>query len=330
MSIKKSNYSILVDVDLDVENINKQLKDVQKNIKPLTIPGVKETNKDLKETGKSLDNVSSSIGNTEEAMLGASLTFQAANEVLRRTVDIISSMVEQVYALDSAIIEFQKVSDLSGQSLDSYISKLNDMGDSVARTGSEMLEAATDFRKNGFNDEDSAQLAQIATMFQNVSDETISAGESASFIIAQMTAFGIAAEDASKIIDSVNEVANNFSVSSGDLSKSLGIVASSSSAMGNSLEETLGMLTAITEITRNSSKASRGLNTIMANLAQVLDENSSNGVKIVKIFEDLGLSMMDSTGQLKTGYELLSELAGVWKTLDGNTQKYISTTIAGK
>ena len=28
---------------------------------------------------------------------------------------------------------------------------------------SEMVEAATEFRKNGFNDEDAAQLAQVAT-----------------------------------------------------------------------------------------------------------------------------------------------------------------------
>lgn len=121
-----------------------------------------------------------------------------------------------------------------------------------------MLESITEFRKNGFNDEDAAQLGQLAAMFQNVSDEAISAGDSASFIISQMVAFGIEAENASSIVDSVNETANRFSVSSGDLAKSLGIVASSSAAMGNSMEETLGLLTAITEVTRNSSKASRG------------------------------------------------------------------------
>lgn len=104
-----------------------------------------------------------------------------------------------------------------------------------------MLEAATEFRKNGFNDEDAAQLGQIASMYSNVSDEAISASESASFIISQMVAFGIEAENAESIIDAVNETANNFSVSSGQLATSLGVVASSSSAMGNSMQETLGL-----------------------------------------------------------------------------------------
>lgn len=69
-----------------------------------------------------------------------------------------------------------------------------------------MLESATQFRKNGFNDEDAAQLGRVASMYQNVSDEATSASESANFIIAQMVAFGIEAENAEHIIDSVNEV----------------------------------------------------------------------------------------------------------------------------
>lgn len=68
----------------------------------------------------------------------------------------------------------------------------------------------------------------------------------------------------------------------------------------------------------------------MANLASVLDDTSSNGKKIVEIFDDLSISMKDqNTGQLKTGYELLSELSGAWKGLNSDTQKYIATTIAG-
>lgn len=197
-----------------------------------------------------------------------------------------------------------------------------------------MIEAATQYRKNGFNDEDSAQLAKISSMFQNVADETISAGDAADFIISQLIAFnqtsGDVASNAEHIVDVINEVANSFSVSSGDLSQGLSVVASSSAAMGNSLEQTVGLMTAITETTRSASKASRGLNSIMANLASVLDDSSSNGEKIKAIYSDLGLAMEDSNGQLKSGYELLSDLAGKWNTLDGNTQKYIATTLAGE
>ena len=73
-----------------------------------------------------------------------------------------------------------------------------------------MVEGATQFRKNSFNDQDSAQLAQISAMFQNVADETLSAGEAAEFIISQLIAFnqatGDVAGNAQHIVDALNEV----------------------------------------------------------------------------------------------------------------------------
>lgn len=196
-----------------------------------------------------------------------------------------------------------------------------------------MVESATQYRKNGFNDEDAAQLAKITSVFQNVSDEATSASEAASIIISQLIAFGHAGDDATEyaqhFADAVNEVANSFAVSTGDLANGLKVVASSSSAMGNSLEETIGLMVAVTEQTRNASKASRGINTIMANLAAVLDSSSSNGEKIKQIYSDIGLTMEGENGQLKSGYKLLSDLSGEWAGLSSDTQKYIATTIAG-
>lgn len=192
-----------------------------------------------------------------------------------------------------------------------------------------MVEAASMFRKNGFNDSDAATLAKTATMFQNVSDEAISAGDSASFIISQMIAFGIEAKDAQSIIDKVNETANKFSVSSGDLSKALGIVASTSSAMGNSIDQTLGVVTAITEQTRNASKSARAANTIFSRLAQVVDENSDTGKKLTEIYNNLGIALYDSSGQMRSTYDILADLASKWDSLDKNTQQYIAITSAG-
>jgi TP901 family phage tail tape measure protein len=195
-----------------------------------------------------------------------------------------------------------------------------------------MVSAATEYRKNGFNDKDAAQLAQVSSIFQNVADESISTGDAAQFLISQLIAFNKTTGDvegnAMHIADALNEVANNFAVGTGDLATGLKVVASSSAGMNNSFEQTIGLMTAITEQTKNASKASRGLNAIMANLAQVLDDASSNGKKITTIFEQLGVEMYEN-GQLKSGYDLLAGLAEKWDTLDNNSQKYIATTIAG-
>lgn len=232
MAKSSSQYSILVGVQLQTGDIRKQLEGASKGLK-VTIDtktgqvafkdltsSAKSANDTIKQTGETAKKAGEQIRqsgddtrNASDSMRDAELSFQAANEVFQTTIDIMSSMVDQVFELDTALTEFKKVSDLSGDSLDAYVDKLSEMGNSVGRTGSEMVDAATEFRKNSFNDEDAAQLAQVASVFQNVSDKEIDAGESASFIISQMVAFGdelsrfgSSAEQAGHVIDAVNEV----------------------------------------------------------------------------------------------------------------------------
>ena len=69
-----------------------------------------------------------------------------------------------------------------------------------------MVDAALSFKKSGYSEEDSAELARIASLYQNIADEQITAGDSADFIISQMKAFNIEAGDAEEIINKVNEV----------------------------------------------------------------------------------------------------------------------------
>lgn len=150
-------------------------------------------------------------------------------------------MVKQYANLDKATTEFKKVSDLSGSSLDKYLDKLGQLGKTTGRTTSEMVDAATQFRKNSFGDEDSATLAQVATMYQNVSDTSITAADSASFIISQMKAFNIDASNAVDIIDKVNEVANNFAVGTNDLSSALEVAGSGLRTYNNNIDQTIAL-----------------------------------------------------------------------------------------
>ena len=162
-----------------------------------------------------------------------------------------------------------------------------------------------------------------------MADEAISAEDSASFLIAQMTAFDIPAENAQHIADAVNEVANQFSVSSGDISNSLGNMSAVMAQTGASFEESLGMLTAITEVTRNANKASRGLVSIGSRIVQVVDDSSTTGKALKEIYDELGIALFDSEGQLRSSYDIFYDLSQIWDTLDTNTQNYIASVQAG-
>lgn len=192
-----------------------------------------------------------------------------------------------------------------------------------------MVEAATSFRKNSFNDNDSATLAKVATTFQNVSDEAISASESADFIIAQMKAFNIEAGNAEHIIDAVNAVSNSYAVSSGKLARNLGNMSSALAVGNNSFEESLGLLTAGVEVTRNASKVSRALVSVQSRLNQVIDESSSTGQALTEWYKEHNIAILDQQGQLRSLYDVLTDVAKIWPTLTKNERAYYLNQQAG-
>ena len=111
-----------------------------------------------------------------------------------------------------------------------------------------MVSAATMFRKSGFNDSDDAMLAKVAAQYQNVADTAVSSEDAASSIVSQIRAFGEDASFATTVIDAYNEVANNFSVGTNDLSKAMEVASSGLATYGNEFYEILGLVTAGTEI----------------------------------------------------------------------------------
>ena len=109
-----AQYSILVDVNLQTKQIQEQLNKVKCAKIDLDSSSIRQASKDIQDL---------------------ELNFNSANEVLSKTIDIVSSLASQVLELDTSITEFRKVSDLSGSALDDYVSTLSKMGLAVGRTG---------------------------------------------------------------------------------------------------------------------------------------------------------------------------------------------------
>lgn len=193
-----------------------------------------------------------------------------------------------------------------------------------------MIEAATEFRKNSFNDEDSATLAQVATLYQNVADDAISASDSASIIISQMKAFNIPAENAIHIIDAINAVSNNFAVSSTDVATALSKTSSAMGVLGNDFESTIGLVTAGTEImTGQATKVARGLRTIGNNFAKAANDAGEIEYKVGGATKSLSL-MDETTGDMKSTFQIFKDLKSDWDNMSSSEQQSIALAYAGK
>ncbi len=343
MALNSSNFQILVAATLDAANIQKQLDTISKRYKTIKINLDVDTTS-LNNATNSLNNCKQSITETGKAAQGTSQSigdivskvtkFGAATLIINKFRQAIVDGYGAVKELDASVTEYRKVSELTDSQMGGFIDNARELGLTVARTADEMVEAATEFKKMGNDDSTSLELGRLATMFQNIADEAVSASDSASFINSQMKAFNFTANEAIHVLDAVNEVANNFAVSSGDISTALPKVASTMALAGNSFEETIGLLTAGAELIPNqASRIARGLRSITLNL-QGLNEDGEQvagmAASMQEEFDKLGISLLDEQGQIKSTYEIFSELAEIFPKLDKNTQTYYASLIGGK
>lgn len=309
----------------NIKGLNGQVVQTDKKLKGVrTNSGVYGTiGKDAKQSAGHMKTFGAETLNVTKKVI----QFGAVTAIIRGVTSGLGDMVQNVFELDAALTEFKKVSDLTGKSLDKYTAQAYKAGRETARTGTEMIEAATQFRKMGYSDQQSMQLATTATMFQNIADAEISAGDAALFINSQLKAFNFTADDSMHVIDSVNEVANNFAVGTNDLQLALSKTASAMGGFGNSFEQTIGIITAGTEImVGQPSKVARGWRTIGANITKL--------AKQTDVYRDASgkveIQMRKSDGTMKNTYEFLTDLHKQWGNLNKEQQTAIALEMGGK
>ena len=239
------------EVILEAQLSKTSLSNIQSQIKEIT----KGTKFDIQADSSSVNRLKTSLADLGKESQNAREHTQGLNEIIQKfttwsigaavvnkTKDAIADMVQQVFDLDESLTEFQKVTDLSETELGRFVDKSYETADAVARTGREAVDAATEFSKAGYKDQ-ASDLARIALLYQNIADEQVSTSDATALLVSQMKAFNVEAEDAITIIDQINEVSNNFSVSSSDLATAIPKVSATMAQAGNTMSETIALVT---------------------------------------------------------------------------------------
>lgn len=225
---------------------NTTISQYKKNYKDAS-QAVEENSKAMKTNATSMAKTTDSSKKLGQSMLDIATKvakFYVITKAIQTVQRAMGEAVEVIKNVDSAMTDFAKVSDLSGESLQKYYEQLSNLGKSVYRSGSEMMEGATLFKQAGYTEEQSANLAKVGALFQNISDAQIDASQSASVIISQLKAFNMTSNEAIHVIDAINQSSNEYAVTSSDLSTGLTAAGSALSTYGNSFEETVGLITA--------------------------------------------------------------------------------------
>lgn len=114
---------------------------------------IQQTTKSAQKANKELGKMNKAFVGTQKAGKGAGLglldvtkkvaAFGAVTTVIQGATAGIGDMVKNVFELDAALTEYKKVSDLGQKGIEKMTDSAFKMGRTVAKTGTEMVQAAT-------------------------------------------------------------------------------------------------------------------------------------------------------------------------------------------
>ena len=261
-----------------------------------------------------------------------------------------------VRELNTALTEMRKVSNKTVQSLKNYQATTFDTADAVGTTAKQIQNSTADWMRLGESMDQAAESAKDANVLFNVS-EFEGIDEATESLVSMSQAY----KDLDKmdIIDVLNNIGNNYSISTDGLATALKDSASALVTANNDLNEAVSLTTAGNAITQDPSKVGAGLRTISLRLVGTeeakeelsdLGEETDGMITTVSKLRDTimdatkaassdgkGFDILDSNGNYKSTYEIMQGLADLYddivkkdKELGTNNLNLLLETIAGK
>lgn len=261
-----------------------------------------------------------------------------------------------VRELNTALTEMRKVSNETVQSLKNYQATTFDTADAVGTTAKQIQNSTADWMRLGESMNQAAESAKDANVLLNVS-EFEGIDEATESLVSMSQAY----KDLDKmdIIDVLNNIGNNYSISTDGLATALKDSASALVTANNDLNEAVSLTTAGNAITQDPSKVGAGLRTISLRLVGTeeakeelsdLGEETDGMITTVSKLRDTimdatkaassdgkGFDILDSNGNYKSTYEIMQGLADLYddivkkdKELGTNNLNLLLETIAGK
>ena len=258
-----------------------------------------------------------------------------------RVWGIIRQGVTYVREIDSALTELKKVTDETEETYDRFLDTASKTASKVGSTVKEIVSSTADWVRLGYSMQEAAGLAESTSVLLNVS-EFQSIDDATSALTSTMQAFGYAAKDSMHVVDVMNEIGNNYAISSDGIATALQDSASSLMAANNSYQEAVALIASANRVVQDPNSVGAALRTISLRLrgtsTKELEEAGEDTTGVVesksklrtKIQGYTGVDILTDTGAYKSTYEILLEISKVWDNLTDQDRAGLLELIAGK
>ena len=333
-----------------VRNYGKEIRELQNSLNGLDDKGLRLAGKqftNIKKQAQAMGKTGLTVFDQLKAKAAQYASYLSAAEIFMYAEQAFRSMFEQVKLIDSAMTELKKVTDETNASYDRFLTNVATRAKEIGTTIDGLVSSTADFARLGYNFEDAQGLAEVANIYAVVGDEIEGVEGATQNLISTLAAFkdemnGMSNTDfAMSIIDSLNELGNNYAISSGGLGEALKRSASSLAAANNTFHESVALITASNTVAQNPDKVGNALKTISMRLRSAKSEMEELGEDTEGMVDSTatlraeikalsGVDIMATATEFKSTYQILDELSRKWSDLSDIARATIIEKMAGK
>ncbi len=283
------------------------------------------TEMQFKKTHGILDKMGQTLMNT--------LKWQISSSAINRFTGAVQQAYGYVQHLDTSLNDIRIVTGKSADEMERFARTANKAAKSLGASTTEYTEAALIYYQQGLSDEEANARAATTLKAANVT------GQSGAAVSEELTAvwngYKVSAEETELAVDKLAAVAATTAADLEELSVGMSKVASAANNMGVDMDQLNAMIATIVSITRQAPESvGTALKTIFARMSDLkLGDTDEDGLKLGDVsgsLEKVGISILDTNGDLREMGDVIEEVAGKWDTWTKAQQAAIAQSLAGK
>ena len=258
--------------------------------------------------------------------------WQLSSSLLHGFMGAVSSAYGYAQDLNESLNNIRVVTGQNADDMAKFAEQANKAAKALSTTTTDYTNASLIYYQQGLSDEEVLKRTDITVKMANV------AGTSAELASNQLTAvwnnFAKTGENLEYYADVMTALGAATATSTDEIAGGLEKFAAVANTIGLSYEYAASALATITSNTRESEEVvGTALKTIFARIQGLqLGETLEDGTTLNKYSEALakvGISIFDSTGELKKMDNILDEMANKWQILSKDQQVALAQTVAG-
>ena len=257
----------------------------------------------------------------------------------------LTNLTTTIKELDKAMVDLQIASGYTRQEMKAAMKGYNEIAVDTGRTTEEVLTAANDWLRAGFDIKSANELIRDSMKLSTLG--MIDSAKATEYLISTLKGWKLQTDEVADAVDDLTALDMAFATSAGDIAQAMAKGNVSASLAGMDRKTYEAMLTAVMDVGQQGADVvGTAFKTLFARYGNVKSgkyasnynanesgsETSEETVKlndIETVLNKIQIKTRDSVGQFRDIDEVLSDIAEKWNTIDQVSQNAVSTALGG-